>query len=103
MRYLKFMVQYYHERVFDMKKHYNLKHIYLIEFAIIVTHILLGMAIMYNDDQLAIQRGRHLLYQKNTTSELTVKSDKHKLATKLVGRSSSNQEVDQECDKMFQN
>ena len=40
---------------------------------------------------------------KNTTSELTVKSEKHKLATKLVGGSSSNQEVDQECDKTFQN
>ena len=78
------MVQYYHERVFDMKKHYNLKHIYLIEFAIIVTHILLGMAIMYNDDQLAIQRGRHLLYQHNKADEVKVKINKQKLAPNLV-------------------
>lgn len=84
MRYLKFMVQYYHERVFDVKRFYKLKYIYLIELAIIAVQIMLVIAVMHNNEQDAVARGKHLLYQQNNADEVKVKINKQKIAPKLA-------------------
>ena len=84
MRYLKFVVQYYHERVFDVKRFYKLKYIYLIELAIIAVQIMLVVAVIHNNEQDAVARGKHLLYQQNNADEVKVKINKQKLAPNLV-------------------
>lgn len=78
------MVQCYHERVFDVKKFYKLKYIYLIELAIIAVQIMLIVAVMYNNDQNAVARGKHLLYQHSKSNEVEAKINKQKLAPKLA-------------------
>lgn len=78
------MVQYYHERVFDVKKFYKLKYIYLIELAIIAVQIMLVVAVMHNNEQDAVARGKHLRYQSNNTNEVKEKINKQKLAPKLT-------------------
>ena len=78
------MVQYYHERVFDVKRFYKLKYIYLIELAIIAVQIILVVAEMHNNEQDAVARGKHLLYQQNNADEVKVKINKQKLAPNLV-------------------
>lgn len=80
------MVQYYYERVSDMRKFYKPKYIYLIELAIISVQIILVIAVMHNNEKHAVERGKHLLCKDCAPKDFKENSGKHKLATKLVDK-----------------
>ncbi|PCS05252.1 hypothetical protein RU86_GL000911 [Lactococcus piscium] len=70
--------------MFDVKKFYKFKYIYLIELAIIAVQIMLVVAVMHNNDQDAVARGKYLLDQHDNANEVKVIINKQKIAPKLA-------------------
>lgn len=64
----------------------KLKYIYIIELAIIVIQIMLVMAVMHNNEQHAVERGKNLIIHDCTPTDFKKKTVSHNSSNKIAAK-----------------